>query len=51
MATITISLPQEFEEIRKKYPEMNWNEILKAAILKRLEELKRFEELKSRGKI
>jgi len=51
MSTITLSLPKEFEEAKKKFPEVNWNELLKAGILKRLTELKRFEELKKKGKI
>ena len=51
MATITVSLPKEFEEAKKKFPETDWNEVLKRGILKRLEELKKFEELKKRGLI
>lgn len=51
MATITISMPKEFEETKKRFPKVNWNEVLKAGILKRLEELKKFEELKTGGKI
>ena len=51
MATITVSLPKEFEEAKKKFPETDWNEVLKAGILKRLEELKKFEELKKRGEL
>jgi len=49
MPTITLSLPREFEEAKKKFPEINWNEVLKLAILKRLAELQKFEELKKRG--
>lgn len=51
MPTITLSLPQEFEEAKKRFPEVNWNEILKAGILKKLVELKKFEQLKERGKL
>ncbi|MBS3076198.1 hypothetical protein J4481_00455 [Candidatus Pacearchaeota archaeon] len=51
MATITITAPKGFEEAKKKFPHINWNEVLKQGILKRLEELKKFEELKQRGKI
>ncbi|MFH0752438.1 MAG: hypothetical protein V1914_02455 [archaeon] len=46
MATITVSAPKGFDEAKKRFPETNWNEVLKAGILKRLEELKKFEELK-----
>jgi len=51
MPTITLSLPKEFEEAKKNFPKVNWNEVLKAGILERLEELKKFKELKKRGKI
>ena len=49
MTTITLSLPKEFEEAKKKFPEVDWNEVIKRGVLKRLEELKKFEELKNRG--
>ncbi len=51
MATFTISAPKELEELKKKYPDVNWNEVMKRGILKRLEELKKFEELKARGEL
>ena len=49
MATITVSIPDRFNRIKKEFPEINLNEIMKAGILKRLDELKKFEELKTRG--
>ncbi len=51
MATFTISVPKEFEELKKKYPKIDWNEVIKQGILQRLKELKKFEELKKRGEI
>jgi len=51
MATFTISAPKELERLRKEYPEVNWNEVMKQGILKRLAELKKFEELKKKGVI
>lgn len=51
MATITISLPKEFEKVKEEFKEIDWNIVLKLAILKRLEELKKFEELKRKGRI
>ncbi len=51
MATITVSSPKGFEDAKKRFPETNWNEVLKAGILKRLGELKKFEELKRKGVI
>ncbi len=49
MAKITVSMPDRFNRIKKEFPEINWNEVMKAGILKRLDELKKFEELKTRG--
>ena len=51
MATITLSTSKEFDEMRKKFPEINWNAVMKRGILKRLAELKKFEELKKKGVI
>ena len=51
MATFTISAPKELERLKREYPEINWNEVMKQGILKRLEELKKFEELKARGEL
>ena len=49
MATITISMPDRFNKVKKEFPEINWNEVMKAGILKRLDELKQFEKIKARG--
>lgn len=49
MATLTISTPKELQELKKKYPKVNWNEVMKQGIIKRLQELKKFEELQKRG--
>ena len=51
MATFTISAPKELEGLRKRFPLVNWNEVMKQGILKRLEELEKFEELKKKGVI
>ena len=51
MTTITLSLPKEFKEAKKKFPEVDWNEVIKRGMLKRLEELKKFEDLKARGEL
>lgn len=50
MATITVHVP-ELKRLRKEYPTVNWNEVMKRGILRRLEELKKFDELKSKGVI
>ena len=49
MATFTISAPKELARLQEKYPEINWNEVMKQGILKRLKELQKFEELQKKG--
>ncbi|MDO9517600.1 MAG: hypothetical protein Q7J10_06060 [Methanosarcinaceae archaeon] len=49
MSTITVSMPSIFNKTKAEFPDINWNEVMKAGILKRLNELKRFEELKNEG--
>jgi len=51
MATLTISVPEKFNELKKRFPDVDWNEVLKRGLLKRLDELKKFEELKQRGEL
>jgi len=51
MATLTISTPKELETLKKKYPKIDWNEVMKQGILKRLQELQKFEKLQKRGDI
>ncbi len=48
MATITISVPESLDEVKRRFPKIDWNEVLKRGVIKRLEELKRFEKLKER---
>ena len=51
MATITISAPQELDALRREHPEVNWNRVIKRRILERLDDLKKFEQLKSAGRL
>ena len=51
MATFTVSIPNELKEAISQYSEVNWSEYLKKRFEKRIEELKKFEELKNKGKI
>jgi len=49
METLTISTPKELEQLKKKYPTVNWNKVMKQALLKKLEQLKQFEQFQKRG--
>ncbi len=48
---MTFSIPASLKERLDKRPEINWPEIFKQGILKRLDELKKFEALKAQGVI
>lgn len=49
MATFTVSIPEELKKEIGKYPELHLAEYLKKKFEQKLRELKRFEELKSKG--
>lgn len=50
MATFTVSVPTELlKEAREKFPHIDWNEMIKRGLLRRLDELKKFRELKEKG--
>ena len=44
MVNITLSIPDELKKEMEKFPEMNWSEIARAAIRKRIEILGFFKE-------
>lgn len=52
MPKMTISIPDELlKEFRKVCPDVNVAEVARRGIIKKVEELEKFEELKSRGVI
>ncbi len=51
MATITLSMPDRFNKTKEEFPLVDWNEVVKRGICRRLEELKRFEALKTQGEL
>jgi len=52
MPKITVSIPdKELEEFKKAFPEVNVAEVARRAIEEKIKELKKFEKLKSEGKI
>ena len=44
MTNITLSVPEDTKKEMDSFPEMNWSEIARAAIKKRIELLKKFRE-------
>ncbi len=51
MATFTIAIPEDLKKKMDSHPEINWPEYLKQRFEVRIRELKKFEELKSMGKL
>ena len=52
MPRITVSIPDELlAEFKKLFPEVNVAEVIRQGIIRKLEELEKLEELKSKGVI
>jgi len=51
MATFTVSIPKELKEEMNQFPEVNLAEYLKKRFESKLNEFKKFEELKNKGAI
>lgn len=51
MATITLSVPDEFKEIIDKHPDIKWSEIFRRMIVSKLEQLKKLNELEKQGEL
>jgi hypothetical protein len=51
MPNMTLSLPVEIHEEMKKYPEIRWSEVARKAIMKKLIDLKRLDELLKGSKL
>ena len=52
MPKMTVSVPDELlARLRKSHPEINWAEIVRTGIVKKVEELEKLEKLKSKGLI
>jgi len=52
MPKMTVSVPDELlKKFKKEFPDVNVAEVARRAIIEKVEELKKFEKLKSEGKI
>ena len=52
MPRMTVHVPDELlARLRKEYPDINWAAVVRRNIIKRVEELEKFEELKRKGVI
>ena len=51
MATITLSIPKDLKKRMDAMPEVKWTEILRNIIIKKVRQLKKFEQMVERGEI
>lgn len=51
MATFTVAISEDLKKKIDIHPDINWPEYLKQRFELRIRELKKFEELKKRGKL
>ena len=51
MPNMTLSVPVEVHKEMHKYPEIRWSEIARQAIVKKLEDLRRLDELAKNSKL
>lgn len=51
MATITLSIPEDLKKRMDAMPEIKWSEIMRNIIIKKVKQLKKFEQMVERGEI
>ena len=51
MATITLSIPDELKRRMDALPEVKWSEIFRNIIIRKVEQLKKFEQMVERGEL
>lgn len=51
MATITLSIPDKLKKKLDALPEVKWSEVFRNIIIRKVGQLKRFEQLVERGEI
>ena len=51
MATVTLSIPEELKKKMDSMPEVKWSEIFRNAVLSKVKQLEKFEEMVERGEI
>ncbi|MFH1592833.1 MAG: hypothetical protein ABIB47_05705 [Candidatus Woesearchaeota archaeon] len=51
MATVTLSIPEDMKKLMKAMPEVKWSEIFRSIIIRKVEQLEKFEKMVERGEI
>lgn len=51
MATVTLSIPDELKRKLDSMPEVKWSEVFRNIIIRKVEQLKKFEQMVGRGEL
>ena len=51
MATVTLSIPDELKKRLDKHPGIKWSEVFRSIIIRKVEQLKKFEQMVERGEL
>lgn len=51
METVTLSIPDDLKKKMDALPQVKWSEVLREFIIRRVRQLKKFEEMVARGEI
>ena len=51
MATVTSSIPDELKKKMDEYPEIKWSEVFRRMIIRKVGQLKKFEQMVERGEL
>ena len=51
MATVTLSIPDDLKKKLDEFPEVKWSEVFRNIIIRKVKQLKKFEELVEKGEI
>ena len=51
MATITLSIPDDLKRLMDSKPEVKWSEVFRKILIRKVKQLKKFQEMVDRGEI
>ena len=51
MATVTLSIPDELKKKLDSMPEVKWSEVFRGIIIRKVEQLRKFQQMSERGEV
>jgi len=51
MAIVTLSIPKELKKLMESMPETKWTEIFRNIIIRKVQQLEKFEKMNQKGEI